>query len=53
MKHFWKLVLLSLTLSAAAICGAGAAGNEIPISDPNAQIYVQGVPVLFPNEIGE
>nr|WP_302665622.1 stalk domain-containing protein [uncultured Agathobaculum sp.] len=53
MKHFWKLVLLSLTLSAAAICGAGAAGNEIPISDPNAQIYVQGVPVLFPNERGE
>ena len=53
MKRFWKIVLLSLTLSAAAICGAGAVGNEISIRDPNAQIYVQGVPVLFPNEQGE
>ena len=50
MKRFWKIVLLSLTLSAAAICGAGAVGNEISIRDPNAQIYVQGVPAAFPSE---
>ena len=53
MKRTLKLALLALTLSVATIYGAAAAGNEITISDPNAQIYVQGVPVMFPNENGE
>lgn len=53
MKHILKFVLLSLTLAVATVCGAGAAGNEITISDPNAQIYVQGVPAMFPNANGE
>lgn len=53
MKRTLILALLTLALSVVTICGAAAAGNQITISDPNAQIYVQGVPVMFPNENGE
>lgn len=53
MKRTLILALLTLALSVVTVCGAATAGNEIAISDPNAQIYVQGVPAMFPNEKGE
>ena len=45
---------IAVALAAVLACGltAQAADTGITVTDPNAQIYAQGVSVLFPNEQG-
>ncbi len=52
MKRIFKFTFLTVALSAAVLCGANAAGQQIPLTTPDAQVYVQGVPAMFPQRKG-